>query len=290
METAKGQGADAAPGDSNGFSLISNEKLTELYTNLLKCHMIERQAAFLIKRDKPALRRALIRGGEAVSVGVTADLLSGDSTVSLDDDVVPAMLADASLSSVLCLLKSGSGNNGRWPHAASGTPVGNLAQARLHASLGAALTNKTTGNGSVAVVFGREGASTGWQNALHAAGLHGLPIIFVLREQALRRVKRTRAKSAGDASPVGLPLITVDSNDVVAVYRVAHESIERARRGRGPTLIVGKTFQPENEGRSGSSISNMENYLRSKGLIANGLKRKILSSLAEQLDAEWKRQ
>ena len=37
--------------------------------------------------------------------------------------------------------------------------------------------------------------------------------------------------------------ITVDGNDVVAVYRVAYESLERVRLGGGPVLIEGRTWQ-----------------------------------------------
>ena len=40
-----------------------------------------------------------------------------------------------------------------------------------------------------------------------------------------------------------LPGITVDGNDVVAVYRAARTAVERARRGWGPTLIEVKTYR-----------------------------------------------
>ena len=45
------------------------------------------------------------------------------------------------------------------------------------------------------------------------------------------------------AQGYGIPGITVDGNDVVAVYRVAQEAIHRARIGDGPTLIEGKTYR-----------------------------------------------
>jgi len=46
----------------------------------------------------------------------------------------------------------------------------------------------------------------------------------------LRRVEDLSVK----AQAYGLPGITVDGNDVVAVYRVAQEAIHRARIGDGP--------------------------------------------------------
>ena len=39
------------------------------------------------------------------------------------------------------------------------------------------------------------------------------------------------------ARDYGFPGIIVDGSDVVAVWRVAQESIHRARNGAGPTLI-----------------------------------------------------
>jgi TPP-dependent pyruvate/acetoin dehydrogenase alpha subunit len=57
------------------------------------------------------------------------------------------------------------------------------------------------------------------------------------------------------------PSISVDGNDVVAVFRVASEAIAHARKGHGPTLIE---CPLEN---SGDPIQNMEKYLIRKGLV-----------------------
>lgn len=40
-----------------------------------------------------------------------------------------------------------------------------------------------------------------------------------------------------------MPGVIVDGNDVVAVYRVTREAVERADRGEGPTLIEAKTYR-----------------------------------------------
>ena len=67
------------------------------------------------------------------------------------------------------------------------------------------------------------------------------------------------------------PVITVDANDVVAIYRVAQESIARARDG-GPTLIACVPYAAE--GMSASPIANMERYLAGKKLFDDGGKTK----------------
>jgi 2-oxoisovalerate dehydrogenase E1 component alpha subunit len=45
------------------------------------------------------------------------------------------------------------------------------------------------------------------------------------------------------AEGYGFPGHQVDGNDVLAVYEVAREAVERARRGEGPTLIEAKTYR-----------------------------------------------
>jgi pyruvate dehydrogenase E1 component alpha subunit len=58
-----------------------------------------------------------------------------------------------------------------------------------------------------------------------------------------------------------LPSISVDGNDVVAVYRVATEAIAHARKGHGPTLIDCQLVNP------GDPLQNMKKYLMRKGLV-----------------------
>jgi pyruvate dehydrogenase E1 component alpha subunit len=40
-----------------------------------------------------------------------------------------------------------------------------------------------------------------------------------------------------------MPGVTVDGNDVFAVYEVAGEAVARARKGQGPSLIECKTYR-----------------------------------------------
>src|SRR2546428_725158 len=64
------------------------------------------------------------------------------------------------------------------------------------------------------------------------------------RESAIGLVRgmpaeaQTRAESLADkAAGYGIPGVRVDGLDVLAVYEAARDAVERARSGRGPTLI-----------------------------------------------------
>ncbi len=80
------------------------------------------------------------------------------------------------------------------------------------------------------------------------AGIKSLPIVFI-HCGGLCGGDRG-AKTSVKQEDIGLlaedndiPSIPVDGLDLAAVYRVAHESVLRARRGGGPTLIECKPYR-----------------------------------------------
>src|SRR5262249_35792914 len=48
---------------------------------------------------------------------------------------------------------------------------------------------------------------------------------------------------ATKAASYGIPGVAVDGNDVLAVWEVTRQAVERARAGHGPTLIESKTYR-----------------------------------------------
>ena len=116
------------------------------------------------------------------------------------------------------------------------------------------------------VAFLRENptASDAGREALHLAAAHKLPIMFVYASGSIE---------AAEMHAFGFPIIPVDGNDVVAVYRVAHECIVRARQGGGPSAIA---CSFEESGRD--PLRNMEKYLGTKGLFKARQREKTIAS------------
>jgi pyruvate dehydrogenase E1 component alpha subunit len=275
------------------FSLISNEKLVALYANLVKWRIIAERVASLPKRGKANGTSPSIRGYEAGSVGVAIDLGPEDAVCSLDHGLITGFGEGAPIDSLL--LWSALTSNGLPPPTpghrnGSGMSAAKSGHAHTQAAIGAALANKTRKNGKVAVVFGKESASESWREAIHIATVHALPMIFVLRDN--RKIPGRRASDSEQfekAKTPLFPIITVDSNDVVAVYRVANEAISRARLGRGPTLIECQPFLLNGNGKhSHDPILNMENYLRGKGLFRPETKNEILKASTRDLARQMK--
>ena len=82
---------------------------------------------------------------------------------------------------------------------------------------------------------------------MNFAGIHKLPMIFVIENNQYAISVPIEEEVAGQiadrARGYDIPGVYVDGNDILAVYKVAKEAVERARSGHGPTLIEAKTYR-----------------------------------------------
>jgi pyruvate dehydrogenase E1 component alpha subunit len=111
-------------------------------------------------------------------------------------------------------------------------------------AVGAALAVKMSCRNSVVMVsFGDGAASRGdFHESLNMAAVWKLPVIFVCENNGWAQgnsaaKERAVEKLSVRAAAYGMPGVTVDGNDVLAVYDAAEKAIAQARRGDGPTLL-----------------------------------------------------
>lgn len=116
-------------------------------------------------------------------------------------------------------------------------------------TLGAALAAHLDGKGRVAVAFFGDGAANQGvlMEALNIAALWSLPIILICENNGFSEFSPSSTVTAGDifkrAEPYDVPGRRVDGNDVFAVWEAAASAVERARSGRGPTLLEAMTYR-----------------------------------------------
>lgn len=117
-------------------------------------------------------------------------------------------------------------------------------------AVGGAFSAKARGSRQVAVTFFGEGAVAEgvFHESLNLAALWKLPVIFVCENNGYAEMSPISAHLANDcvsdfASPYGIPGLTVDGNDVLAVRAATEDAVGRARDGEGPTLIECKTYR-----------------------------------------------
>jgi len=119
---------------------------------------------------------------------------------------------------------------------------------------GMALAYKMRGEPRVAMTFFGEGSTANgqWHEAMNFAGIHRLPVVFVLENNRFAYSTPNELEFAVDpverAAGYGFRGVSVDGNDVEAVFEAAHAAVERARGGGGPTLIECETMRMHGHG------------------------------------------
>ena len=253
MTTRKKAPSATATAANNGFSLISNEKLLQLYSTMVKCRAIN-------ERVLHAGKVKATKGQEAAAVGVAIDLLAEDTVALSPRETLVRFIQGEPLGGIFKRL--------------FGSVAGVGPAAHLKQATHAAQENIKEKNGKIAVVFSH-GDSGFAAKALRLAVDQRLPILFV-------SLNSSAAESAAiSAQESGIPSIPVDGNDVVAVYRVSTEAIAHARKGNGPTLIECILDGTE----AHDPILKMEAYLTRKGLFSEAGKQKITTSFKRKLEA-----
>jgi len=123
--------------------------------------------------------------------------------------------------------------------------------AHLTIANGAALSAKVRGSGQVAVCFFGDGATNigAFHEAINLAAVWSLPVVFVCENNLwmeytpIASVTAVSRPAADRAASYGLEAITVDGNDADAVYSIACQVLERARAGKGPSLVEALTYR-----------------------------------------------
>jgi len=138
--------------------------------------------------------------------------------------------------------------------------VSNLAQKNLGANgivgggipiaTGAALGFKIKQSTQVAVSFFSDGAANNgvFHESLNMAAIYQLPVIYILENNQYAVSTSIRDTACVEelsirAQSYGMPGLTIDGNDAIAIYDAMQEPIDRARKGRGPTLIECLTYR-----------------------------------------------
>jgi pyruvate dehydrogenase E1 component alpha subunit len=130
---------------------------------------------------------------------------------------------------------------------------GIIGQSIAHAT-GAALTAQVKKTGQVVFCFFGDGASKqgAFFESVNMAAVWKLPIVYVLENnqyQAYTHYSLEDANAiAGDplsqkAAAFSIPGVTVDGTDPVAVHKVVSKAAERARAGKGPSLVESKFYR-----------------------------------------------
>jgi len=175
---------------------------------------------------------------------------------------------------------------------------------------GVAMSAKLRKTGQVVLGFFGEGASNEGvvHETMNLAALWNLPIIFFCESNQYAELSHRDFHLKVDTiakrgEGYGMPGITVDGNDVMAVYTETVKAVERAREGKGPTLIdsitcrweghyVGDPMVYRKEGelekwKKKDPIFNFEKQLMKSGILDEKRKNEMIAEIDRKIaDAE----
>ena len=241
------------------MSNLTKEKLIEMFTMLVKLRRLEERVLELaLAGGVPGWLHSYM-GQEAVAVGVTFRMRRDDYVASTHRGrahcVAKGVDVKRYMAEVLCRRDGICRGRGGEMHlvdmevgvAACSGIVGGI----LSTSLGLAFSSQYRDSDQVTACFFGDGSTNQgtFHECLNLASLWTLPVVFVCDNngwaeftplEASTRVTDIAAKAA---AAYGLPGVSVDGDDVLAVYDAAGEAIDRARKGDGPTLLECRTHR-----------------------------------------------
>lgn len=208
-------------------------------------------------------------GQEAVATGVCAALRKTDFITSTHRGHSHCIAKGADLTRMMAeLLAKQTGycrGRGGSMHIAD-VETGNLGANGIVAggipiAAGAALSQKLQGKDNVVVSFFGDGATNegAFHEALNLAAVWDLPVVFVCENNkygmSFSTARSMKVEKISErAAAYGMPGVTVDGNDVDAVYAAAQEAVDRARNGGGPTLIECLTYRHKGHSKSDKNL------------------------------------
>jgi acetoin:2,6-dichlorophenolindophenol oxidoreductase subunit alpha len=236
----------------------ASERLLDMYRQMVTIRQFETKVYELFAEKRlPGYVHSYI-GEEAIAVGACANSRPGDYLTSTHRGHGHLIAKGGELRLMMAELFGkrtgyckGKGGSMHLADLDLGILGANgIVGAGIPIAAGAAFAAKYRGTDQVVFCFFGDGASnqSAFHEGINLAAAWSLPVVFVTENNEYgRSTHRRKVMRIADismrASSYGIPGVTVDGNDVMAVYEVCHAAVARARAGDGPSLVECKTYR-----------------------------------------------
>ena len=230
-----------------------------LYQLMVELRDFEQRAYELFLENLVRGTSHLALGQEAISAGYAVAMRADDYTFCTYRGHGHTLARGASMAAAMAELlgrgngmlhgKGGSMHLTDVKHGAMGSYA--IVGAHLPIAAGAAWSAQVRKSGQVAVCFFGDGTTNigAFHEALNLAVIWTLPVVFVCENNQymeytpIRSVTAVEHPAADRASAYGLEPILVDGNDADVMYETARQTIDKARKGAGPSLVEALTYR-----------------------------------------------
>ena len=301
--------------------MLSREQHLELYYWLKLNRAVDDQLALLYRQGKLIGGCYSSRGQEAISCGSAFALEEEDFLGPMIRNVGAVLVKGFRPRDIFTQYmgkaasptggKDGSSHFGDLKTLRVVAPISHLGSL-IPVLAGLGLAARMQGRRSVALTYiGDGGASVGEvHEGLNFAAVLRCPLVLILENNGWAYStpveKQARVRDFAERGRgYGIPGVIVDGNDVLAVYRVTRQALDRARAGQGPTLIEAKTFRMKGHAEHDSAgyvprrmfeewskkdpIARFEKLLLKKGWLDENGETRVEARIREEIraDLEW---
>jgi pyruvate dehydrogenase E1 component alpha subunit len=284
----------------------------EMYKKMLEIRRFEEKVYQLFTQNLIPGTMHLYIGEEAIAVGVCATLIPTDYITSTHRGHGHCIAKGASLKKMMAEIFGkrtgyckGKGGSMHITDKSIGMLGANaVVGGAIPIATGAGLTCKLKYPDRVVACFFGDGASNQgtFHEAINLAAVWELPVVFVCennlyamgtRQSLVMNIADISKRAAG----YGIPGVTLNGNDVLAVYESAKEAVNRARRGEGPTLIECKTYRHKGHSRFDPATYRPEEEVEEwmakdplhvfrQKLLSRGIPEEVFGEIEKQVEQE----
>jgi pyruvate dehydrogenase E1 component alpha subunit len=281
-------------------------QIRELYELMLLTRVFD-EKAFHLQRQGRIGTYLPVRGQEASQVGTAYALGKKDWILPSGRDIGVCLTRRLPLHMIL-QYRGGDERGVQIPEGLNIFPFTIPSSTHIPHCTGVAWASKLLKQKSVVMGYFGDGASSrgDFHEGLNFAGVYKVPVVFVCENNgwaiSLPRARQTAAETlAQRAFGYGFEGIQVDGNDVFAVYAVARYAVEKARKGKGPTLIECVTYRMADHSTADDAsryrsqkevaqwakrdpIDRLEKYMRKNRLLNDKGKQTIMEGVRQRVE------
>ena len=239
-------------------NLPDRQVLIELFEKMVLLRRFESAAQLACRRGETPGFLHLYVGEEATGVGVCAHLRRTDWITSTHRGHGHALAKGGEPKRIMAELFGKvdgiCGGRGGTMHLYDRSiglfGTNGIVAAGIGHAAGAGIAARQQGRDDIGVSFFGDGASNhgGFHEALNFAAVQRAPAVFICENNLYATATPLNTVTltpdiASKAAAYGMPGVAVDGNDVFAVWLAMKEATERARSGKGPTLIEARTYR-----------------------------------------------
>lgn len=251
-------GARAREDFKGAPNLPDRKILLDLFERMVLLRRFESIAQIACRKGETPGFLHLYIGEEATGVGVCAHLRPTDWVTSTHRGHGHALAKGANPARVMAELFGKAdgicGGRGGTMHLYDRSVglfgTNGIVAAGIGHAVGIGMSARRQGRDDIGVAFFGDGAANhgGFHEALNFAAVQRAPAVFICENNLYATATPLKSitlnpEIATKAASYGMPGVAVDGNDVFAVWLAMKEATERARAGKGPTLIEAKTYR-----------------------------------------------